>query len=234
MAKNVPRDAVRCYPYEVSFSIETFVVGPMPNNLYLLLDHGVREVVVVDPSIGSDAARAHVRELQNDDYRLAAIWNTHGHFDHVYDNAAWKAEFGAPILMHHGDAFFLERLREQSLFFGMAPPEVVPADAPIEIGDTLRVGNHAARVLHTPGHSPGSVSFLFPEHGAIISGDVLFQNSVGRTDLPGCSVEQLNDSLRTLCALPPETRVLPGHYGETTVGAEIAQNPYVRAALQTS
>lgn len=218
---------------DVSFSIQTFVVGPMPNNLYLLLDHDAREIVVVDPSIGSEAALVRVRELQNNGYRLSAIWNTHGHFDHIYDNAAWKAEFNAPILMHEADNLFVDRLREQSLFFGMAAPEVALPDASIEIGQTLRVGTHAAQVIHTPGHSPGSVSFLFSEHKAVISGDVLFQNSIGRTDLPGCSMSQLNESLRTLCALPPDTRVLAGHTDETTIGQEIAQNPFVRAALSS-
>lgn len=206
--------------------IETFVVGPLPNNLYLLLDDQAREAVVVDPSIGSEAALERMRELQKQGVKLAAIWNTHGHFDHVYDNAAWKSEFDVPLGMHDGDLFWTQRLREQALWFGLPTPQSVAPDFSFEDGQIVRVGTHAARVMHTPGHSPGSVSFLFEDQNACVSGDVLFRGSVGRTDLPGCSVEELRLSLKRLSELPAPTRILSGHGDATTIGEEMT-NPFL-------
>ena len=209
-------------------NIETFVVGPLPNNLYLLHDDEAGEAVVIDPSIGSDAAMQRMKSLQSSGVLLSAIWNTHGHFDHIYDNALWQQEFAAPLVMHAADNFLLERLAQQSLWFGMAPPERAVPDATLEDGQTVYVGNHVARVIHLPGHSPGSVGFFFENEGICISGDVLFRGSVGRTDLPGCSPDELQISLRKLAALPAATRILSGHGDETTIEHELAHNPYLR------
>jgi glyoxylase-like metal-dependent hydrolase (beta-lactamase superfamily II) len=212
----------------VSLRVETFVVGPFPNNLYLLVDEAAGEAVVVDPSIDSGEARARVHDLERDGIRLIAIWNTHGHLDHVYDNALWRNEFGSPIFIHRGDTFFLERLHEQSLWLGLEAPAEASPDHWLDDGQVLTVGSHQARVLHTPGHSPGSVSFLFDAEELCLSGDVLFRGSVGRTDLPGCSDQQLQESLAKLCALPSATRILPGHYEPTTIDIEIKTNPFCR------
>jgi len=210
----------------MSLRVETFVVGPLTNNLYLLIDDEARECVVIDPSVQSEPAVARVQQLQATGIRPTAIWNTHGHFDHIYDNAAWRAAFDVPLLMHPDDAFMIERLPEYAQWLRMPAPQTGQPDGWIEAGSTLSVGNHHAYVLHTPGHSPGSVSFCFP--GLCISGDVLFRGSVGRTDLPGCSQPQLFESLRLLCELPAETRILPGHGDETTIGAELETNPFCR------
>jgi glyoxylase-like metal-dependent hydrolase (beta-lactamase superfamily II) len=219
----------------MSLRIETFVVGPLTNNLYMLIDDEAREVVLIDPSIDSDPALAQMRHLHSDGLRLSAIWLTHGHFDHVYDTALWRDEFPAPLLMHRADEFWLQRLREQSLWMGLPAARPVTPDGWIEAGTTQTIGGHGARVLHTPGHSPGSLSFFFEEQGICISGDVLFQGSVGRTDLPGCSQGELNDSLAQLCSLPDATRVLPGHGNATTIGIEKRTNPFCRAlAADTS
>ncbi len=212
----------------MSLRIETFVVGPLPNNLYLLIDDEAREAVVVDPSVGSEAALERMRELQKQGVKLAAIWNTHGHFDHIYDNAAWKSEFDVALGMHPADLFWTQRLREQALWFGLPTPESVAPDFGFEDGQIARVGTHAARVMHTPGHSPGSVSFLFQDQNVCISGDVLFRGSVGRTDLPGCSMEELNRSLKLLSELPAQTRILSGHGDATTISEEMKTNPFCR------
>lgn len=215
--------------------IETFIVGPMPNNLYLVIDDEAREVVVIDPSLGSDAARQRVRELQQNGFKLVGAWNTHGHFDHVHDNALWHAEFAMPLLMHSADNYFLEHLREQSLWLGFPAPDLVMPSGELEDGQELRIGNHVVRVLATPGHSPGSVSFLFedfPGDPLCVSGDVLFHGSAGRTDLPLCSREELDESLRLLLQLPPQTRILSGHGDATTIGEEMRNNPFCRAALR--
>ncbi len=214
--------------------VETFVVGPMPNNLYLVVDDAARQVVVVDPSIDSGPARQRVRELLRDGYTLAAIWNTHGHFDHIYDNAAWREEFGAPLWMHPDDQLFIDRLPEQALWMGFPAPPTAQPDHAFEADQTLHIGQHAVRVLHTPGHSPGSVSFHLANEGICISGDVLFRGSVGRTDLPGCSFPVLQESLLRLSELPAATRILPGHGDATTVGFEMSTNPFYEPLLNSS
>lgn len=211
----------------VSLQFETFVVGPFPNNLYLVRDDAARELVVIDPSIKSEAALARVSQLRADGYGLKAIWNTHGHLDHVYDNARWREFFQAPILMHQADLFLLEHLREQAIWLGLPPANPVAPDQFLQAGQTLSLGAHQAGVLHLPGHSPGSVAFYFAEENLIFSGDVLFKNSVGRTDLPGCDERELQKSLRILAALPDKTRVLSGHGAATTIEAERAANPFL-------
>lgn len=215
----------------MSLQVETFVVGPMPNNLYILRDDEAGECVVIDPSIDSEIAITRVQELQSSGVKLTAIWNTHGHFDHVYDNFRWKSDFNVPLWMHRDDMFWIENLRESALWMGLPAPQVVTPDSWIEPDATLRLGRHDIKVLHTPGHSPGSVTFHC-EEGFCISGDVLFRNSIGRTDLSGCSAEQLQESLRLLCELPPFTRVLSGHGPETTIALEMETNPYIAVAAR--
>jgi glyoxylase-like metal-dependent hydrolase (beta-lactamase superfamily II) len=207
--------------------IERFVVGPFPNNLYIVRDESAREFIVVDPSVESEAALHRARELVQSGYSLRAVWITHGHVDHVHDNALWKEAFGAPIVMHEADDFLLEYLREQSIWLGLPPAEPVAVDDRFHDGQAVSVGAMTATVLHLPGHSPGSVAFHFPEAGVVISGDVLFRGSVGRTDLPGCDAGQLQHSLRRLAALPPATLVLPGHNALTTIENELRDNPFL-------
>lgn len=208
----------------MSLLIETFVVGPFPNNLYLLTDTNSRQSVVIDPSIQSEIVIEHVQKSGAD---LQAIWNTHGHLDHIYDNALWKEKFAVPIWMHEADSFFLEHLREQAIWLGLPPGNPVPLDKNFQDGQTVFIGEHSAKILHTPGHSPGSVSLYFADQNVLFGGDVLFQGSVGRTDLPGCDNSQLQNSLRALMQLPPQTRVLPGHGEETTLGEELRANPFL-------
>jgi hydroxyacylglutathione hydrolase len=201
----------------------------MPNNLYLLRDNDAKIAVVIDPSIESDEPLARVQQWQAEGTNLQAIWNTHGHFDHIYDNARWKAAFGVPIWMHRNDLPFVEHLREQSIWLGFAPPEVVQPDNFFSAGQTLKVGQYEAQVLEVPGHSPGSVAFWFASENVCIAGDVLFQGSVGRTDLPGCSHEELMQSIQQMHQLmPPETRILTGHGDPTTLGEEWENNPFLQ------
>jgi hydroxyacylglutathione hydrolase len=212
-------------------TIETFVCGPLQTNVYLLLDPVAREAVIIDPSIETGEPLQRAMEWRASGIRLTAIWNTHGHFDHVYDNARWKKEFGVPIYAHPADAFFLEHLREQSLWFGLPAPEITTADFEINVGSSLQVGAYHAQILDLPGHSPGSVGFYFEPSAVCISGDVLFAGSVGRTDLPACSEADLANSVRQLYALPPQTQILPGHGESTTVGDEMRTNPVARQLL---
>lgn len=210
--------------------VETFAVGPLNNNLYLLRAHDSDQMIVVDPSLESGAAQERVRELQlQSESRLTAIWNTHAHFDHIYDNAAWQREWDVPIWMHPDDRFWVERLREQALWLGFPAPPVVFPNHPLSDNQTVRVGDIEAQVLSVPGHSPGSVAFWFPSEKLCISGDVIFRGSVGRTDLPGCSTDHLMNSIRRLAqTLPPETRLLPGHGEATTLAEELRTNPFLQ------
>lgn len=212
----------------MSLQLETFVVGPLPNNLYLLRDDIAREIVVVDPSMESDTARDRVLDLQRGGYKLTSIWNTHGHFDHIYDNARWKKEFDVPLLMHRDDEWLLETLPDTCAMFGFAEPQIAIPDAWIEEGQTLNVGAHQCRILVLPGHSPGSVAFYFADENLCVSGDVLFRNSAGRTDLPRGDINILRHSLAKLCGLPEQTRILSGHGEATTISQEKRTNPYCR------
>ncbi|RYX82603.1 MBL fold metallo-hydrolase [bacterium] len=204
--------------------------GPLATNAYLLHETEENILVIVDPAIDADELLERARQLVAEGARFAAIWNTHGHFDHVYDNALWKAEFNVPVFTHPADAFFLEHLREQALWFGLPAPEVVPADNELHEGDTLQIGKESARVWELPGHSPGSVAFDFGT--AWIVGDVLFQGSVGRTDLPSGDALTLARSIERLWQLPDETLVLPGHGGSTTIGSEKQSNEVARQLLE--
>ena len=230
--------------------IFTRTCGPLATNAYLCHETAANAVVVIDPAIGADELFERARQLVADGARFEGIWNTHGHFDHIYDNARWKAEFRAPIYAHPADDFFLEHLREQSLWFGLEAPEIVPTDVALSEGDTVPLGSESALVECYPGHSPGSVAFLlsnaasssnnpaqssrevvFRPRDVVLVGDVLFQGSVGRTDLPGGDARVLANSLERLFHLPDATRILPGHGPETTIGQEKADNEVARQLL---
>jgi len=217
-----------------ALQIETFVSGPLQTNTLLLIDAQKRQCVVIDPSIQSDAALSRAQELQKGGIALQAIWNTHGHFDHIYDNARWKKVFGAPVWAHAGDEFFLENLREQAIWFGLPAPETTAIDHFLNDGDTLKVGEFACQVLFLPGHSPGSVGFYFEAQNLCIQGDVLFQGSVGRTDLPASNERDLAASVRRLFDLPPQTQILTGHGESTTIAVEKRDNAVARALLNRS
>lgn len=214
-----------------TLQIESFRCGPLQTNTFLVIDTAAQQFVVIDPSIGTDTVLARARALQAEGFTLAAIWNTHSHFDHVYDNARWKTEFGAEVWAHPADAFFLENLREQSLWFGLPAPEVAPIDHALHPEDTLGVGDFSCRVLFLPGHSPGSVGFYFESQQLLIGGDVLFAGGIGRTDLPASSEADLAASLRRVFDLPPQTQVLTGHGEPTTIEAEKRDNAVARALM---
>ena len=194
--------------------------GPLETNAFLLWQGA--HAVVIDPSIGADQLLQTMRELSQKGVQLSAIWNTHGHIDHVYDNARWKSAWDVPIFCHQADHFFLEHLREQSLWFGLPAPEIVQPDQTLREDQTLHVGELEVRVVELPGHSPGSVAFAFADH--LISGDVIFHNSYGRVDLPGADAKALARSLQRVLEMPPQTRILCGHGEFSSVEAEANSN----------
>jgi hydroxyacylglutathione hydrolase len=197
-------------------------VGLLESNCYLVVDRISRKAVIVDP--GADPDR--IGELCAA-HRAEVTWilNTHGHGDHIGANGVLKARLGVPIGIHAADADCLpDPLVNLSAYF--EPVSSPPPDVLLVHGQEIEWGGPPLKVLSTPGHSPGSVSFL--GEGWVICGDVLFRGSIGRTDFPRCDSLQLQKSIREqLMTLPPDTIVYPGHGPATTIGYEKETNPFL-------
>lgn len=202
--------------------VYTFPLGPLETNCYLAVNGS--EAVAVDP--GGEPSQV-VDFLEQRGLKLSAILITHLHFDHVGGAAALARATGAPIHLDEKDLFLLDAASGRR--YGL--PETEPFDyRNLEAGEITHAGLRIT-VIHTPGHSPGSLSFYFPDQGVLFSGDVLFHRDTGRSDLPGSSRAVLeNDTLRgKLYKLPDATLVYPGHGPSTTIGEEKTENPWVRA-----
>lgn len=203
--------------------IEAHARGPFATNTYLVLDEEGGRGYVVDPTMEAEDV---LESVVSRDIEVLAVVNTHGHLDHVFLNAAFCRRLDAPLWVHEADLPLLREVGTQASLFGLEAPEAVePARFLVE-GDLLSLGEESLRVLHTPGHSPGGICLVGP--GAVIAGDALFAGSVGRTDLWGGDFPTLRLSIREkIFVLPDDTRVLPGHGPETTVGRERRANPFV-------
>jgi hydroxyacylglutathione hydrolase len=200
--------------------------GQFVQNCWLLADPDTREAVMIDPG---EEPTMFLAELNTRGWALRAIWLTHAHIDHVLGVGAVQRATGAPILLHPLDRPLYDALPEQASWFGIRVPPAPPPNAELAEGDTLRVGRFAFDVRLTPGHSPGSVSFV--GHDRIFGGDVLFNGSIGRTDLPGGSAATLLASIqRVFLSLPDSTLVHSGHGPDTTIGLERLTNPFLTGA----
>jgi hydroxyacylglutathione hydrolase len=242
-----------CGPMIESLIHEVIPVGFLQCNCSILGDPATREALVVDP--GDEVGRI-LEILRHHDLKVRAIVSTHTHIDHVGGLAALHHATGAPVLIHEKDLDLYRHLDIQSQFLGVPTPAVVKIDEFVKEGDTLHWGGFAAHVLHTPGHTPGSISLVVepgplvePAHGhppragkgsvapetsangvaRLLAGDTLFQGSIGRTDLWGGSYPQIIRSIQEkLLVLPDDLVVYPGHGPETTIGDERANNPFLR------
>jgi hydroxyacylglutathione hydrolase len=194
--------------------IEAGAFPPFDTNAYLVWDGDSPDALVLDPAMGS--AQPLAQRAAHNDLQVHVIGNSHGHIDHIFDNAPLKRATGAPLAIHPDDAYRLDGRNNYGYQI-----ERTTADIDLHEGDQLRIGNLVFDVLHTPGHTEGSVCLYEESHGLLLAGDVLFAGSYGRTDLPGGDDQAMVDSLARLAReLPDEVRVLPGHGPETTIGRE--------------
>jgi hydroxyacylglutathione hydrolase len=262
-----------CYTFSVSEKLihEIIPVGMLQCNCSVLGDPETRDAIVVDPG---DEVERILEILRAHRLNVRAIVSTHTHIDHVGGLAKLHAATKAPVLIHEADLELYRHLDMQAQFLGTRTPESMPIEDFVKEGDSVRWGGYAARVIHTPGHTPGSISLLVEKglpaadahveqakplspkasaeahlqadlrglageaapsrgsgsaDGRLLAGDTLFQGSIGRTDLWGGSMKDILNSIREkLLALPDETLVVPGHGENTTIGAERAENPYLR------
>ena len=202
-------------------------VGPLQCNCSIIGDETTGDAMVIDPGDNIDAIAAILRENK---LQVRQIIITHAHIDHVGGAMKLRALTGAPILLNQNDYALLQMLDVQATWIGVPPPGKVSVEADLADGDSLQTGNLKARVMHTPGHTEGSVCLYFPAEKLLIAGDTLFARSIGRTDLPGGSYEKIMRSLHTrVLTLPDETVVIPGHGEKTTIGEEREGNPFLVA-----
>ncbi len=201
--------------------IETFPAGPIETNAYLVADEETGEAWAIDAP--PDSARVVLDTAKARGWTITALIDTHGHWDHIVDNAAIRDEAGVPILIHPADEPMIAEPRMRAP--GM--PKITPtrADRYLNDGDTLTLGRYTFTVWHTPGHSPGGIVLYEPTTHTLIGGDTLFPNGHGRIDIPGANERQMYQSLARLATLSPETTVYPGHGAPTTIGAEL---PWMR------
>jgi glyoxylase-like metal-dependent hydrolase (beta-lactamase superfamily II) len=202
--------------------------GQFVENCWLIADPRTREAVMIDP--GEEPAM-FLAELDTRRWTLTAIWLTHAHIDHILGVAAVKRATGAPVFLHPADRPLYDALPDQAGWFGMRPEAPPAPDHELAAGRRLTAGGFEFEVRHTPGHSPGSVSFV--GQGTIFGGDVLFNGSIGRTDLPGADSATLMQSIqREFLSLSDSTVVRSGHGPETTIGIERLTNPFLTGAYR--
>jgi glyoxylase-like metal-dependent hydrolase (beta-lactamase superfamily II) len=209
---------------------ETFPVGPLRCNCTLLANLETREAIVIDPG---DEIAGILTRLARRQLTLKQIIVTHAHIDHIGGAAQLRRVTGAPVLFHPADLPILAMMDMQAAWLGVPTPEKVVLDQSADDGLPVGIPGLEAEVIHTPGHTPGSLSLYFPKQELLLAGDTLFAGSVGRTDLPGGDTRALLRSIHTrLMTLPENTLVVPGHGEETTLGQESQTNPFLQPGVR--
>ena len=205
---------------------EILPVGLLQCNCSIFGDEHTGEAIVIDP--GAEIGKI-TEILTRHHLKVKAIVITHAHIDHVAGAAKLRTQTGAPVYMNEADHELLAMLSVQAQWLGLGKaPEATEVDSEASDGTRLHLGKADFEVMHTPGHTQGSLCILIPQEGKLIAGDTLFRGSVGRTDLPGGDTDQLLRSIKTkLLPLPDETIVIPGHGASTTIGHERERNPFL-------
>ena len=206
-------------------NIETITVGAFAMNCYLLFDDESKNAVFIDPGMEADRL---IRRVEDLDLNLNYIINTHAHIDHAAEAGIVQNHFDVDFYLHREELPLLDALPDQAKMFGINVGVIPSVTNYVNDGEEIRLGDYRGKVLHTPGHSPGSISIYWGND--LFVGDCLFMDSIGRTDLYKGDYDQLINSIRTkLLTLPEATKVYSGHGPSTTVGREKAQNPFLQS-----
>ena len=206
------------------FIIRTFPVGPLQCNCSIIGDRLSSKALVVDPGGDADQILGLLNELN---LTVVGIIHTHAHLDHILASGVIKEATGAPIYLHEGDKFLWDMVGQQCVMFGVPPVTLPEPDHFMEDDQALNCCGGVA--IHTPGHTPGSVSFWFEQYKTLIAGDTLFQGSIGRTDLPGGNFDQIITSIKErIYSLDEDALVVTGHGPNTIIGSEKTSNSFVR------
>lgn len=212
-------------------TIKRFTCNMLAENCYVVSDES-HEAVIIDCGVMYQEEGAAITQyIRGNNLKPVRLLCTHGHFDHCMGNGLIYHEFGLKPEAHTDDQFLMETMQQQTTdILGVTlPMDVPPVGRYLTDNDTITFGSHTLRILHTPGHTPGGVTYYCKEESIAFSGDTLFRMSIGRTDFDGGSYEQIVHSLQqVLGTLPPDTKVYPGHGPETTISDEIRYNPYMR------
>lgn len=209
--------------------ISKFIVNPFMETTYLLTDEATKKAAVVDPGMMDARERSAFDDfIEKNDIKLIQVINTHLHIDHCFSDNYVKNKYGVKVAAHIGDAEQGDRLAQQAKMFGLPGAEAsVEIDVPLKEGDIIEIGESRLSVIEVPGHTQGGIALYCKEQGFLIAGDSLFEESIGRADLPGGNIWQLVKNIKNkLFTLPPDTLVLPGHGPETTIGHELEYNPH--------
>jgi len=204
---------------------EILPVGPLRCNCSIIGDESTREAMVIDPG---DEIEDVLALVGKHNLQVKQIVITHAHIDHVGGAMKLRAATGAPILLNQNDYTLLNMIDMQAAWIGVPAPGKIEIDRSVTTGEAVSAGSHTAQILHTPGHTEGSICLYFEAEKKLIAGDTLFSGSIGRTDLPGGSMQKIMRSLHnTVMSLPDDTVVVPGHGELTTIGEERESNPFL-------
>jgi glyoxylase-like metal-dependent hydrolase (beta-lactamase superfamily II) len=208
-------------------TIKTFVFNPFQENTYLLYDE-TGEAVIIDPGCYAKSEEEQLHAfVEANNLTLKHLLNTHSHIDHILGNRFVSEQYNLPVQSHKEDEFLITRAKEQAVLFGMQIDEPPMPENYLDENDTIKFGNSELKIVHAPGHSPGSLVFYNDNERFMIVGDVLFNQSIGRTDLPGGNLDTLLKSIFTkLFPLGDDMKVYSGHGATTTIGQERISNPF--------
>ena len=212
--------------------IQSFVFNPFQENTYVLSDD-TNECVIIDPGCYDEAEKRELTDyISDNDLTVRMLWNTHCHIDHVLGNDFVKQKYNTALYIHQTEEFVLNAQKILAPHYGLQHYHEAKPDFYLKEGDVVKFGKQTFVVLFVPGHSPGHVAFYNEQEKIVIAGDVLFQSSIGRTDLPGGDFNTLINSIhQKLFTLPDDVTVYPGHGAETTIGSEKRTNPFCALTL---